>query len=253
MTPEEKKAADDAAAAKAAEDKATEDAAFETGLEGLSEEEKTAKRTERASTHTDKNLDDEIAAETERQLKAAEAYNKREADRKAREAAAAAGGAADKPLTRADLESIQEAATTAALKVANAAAASAVARALATSDKEAQLLVLKWQGRTFSPDMSIQDQMEETYAVVNRKKIIGERNEAMRAVRNRGGANTNGAATHRDEPAAGEPKLSDADKTAIKSAGFEWDGAKRLYKKSLKGGRMFLYRDPKSGRTFTGA
>lgn len=253
MTPEEKAAAAAAEAeAKAKADKEKADAEFETGLEGLSDDEKTTKRAERQQQSSDKDLDAEIAAEEERKRIAEDAFQKREADRKAREATGGAGDA-DKPLTRADLASIQQEATDAATRIANASAALTIARSLAASDKEAQLIVLKWQNRSFPAGMSLDAQVQEAYAIANTKRLIGERNEALRVAKNRGNANQNGAATHRDGAPAGEPAMSDADKLGLKQAGFEWDGAKRLYKKSLKGGKQFLYKDMKSGKTWTQA
>lgn len=248
MTEEEK-----AAAAKAKEDA---DAEFEATLgDDLTDEEKETKRQEHAAQHSDNNdqeLDSELAAEQERTRLANEAFQKREEARKKREADAGGNEDDDRPLTRADLARISADATAAAMKVANAAQVLAIAKTLATSDKEATLIAAKWGNRTFPEGMTLQDQVEEMYAVTNRKKLIGERNEALRAARNKGNANTNSAATHVDGPSSGEPKLSAADKTALQQSGFVWDTNKRLYKKPLSKGR-FLYRDAKGTRTFQGS
>lgn len=247
MTPEEEAAA--AAAGTTPEEKA--DAEFETSIADLPEEEKTAKRTERQQQFTDKDLDAEIAAEEERKRLAGEAFRERDKKRKERDAAIAAGEVEDKPLTTADLESITATATEAATKIASESLARAVARTLAASDKEAQLIFLKWQNRTFPPGMSLQDQVEEAFVVTNSKRLIGQRNEALRALRNRDGASDGTAVTHRNGAPSGEPKLADSDRTALLAAGFAWDGAKRLYKKPLTSGG-FLYQDPKTKRTFRG-
>lgn len=249
MTPEQE------AAAKAAAEKDT--AEFEATIADLPDEEKEGKRQEHAAqisqNQRDKELDDELAAEQDRASKAAEAFAVREKARKEREAAGDADEDSKKPLTRADIAEINATATAAAMKVANQAAALTIAKTLATSDKEAQLIVAKWANRNFPEGTPLQDQIEEMYAVTHRKRLIGERNEALRAAKNKLNVQTDSAATHRDETAAGEPKMSDADKTAFKQAGFVWDAAKRLYKKPLGNGKTHLYRDPKTGRTFRAA
>lgn len=245
MTPEEQAAADQKEAAE-----------FEATLANLPPAEQEQKRKEHAAQNSDKQrdkeLDEELKEEAERKRVADEAFRKREEMRKEREKKSEEGEG-DKVLDSNDIVArATEAATAAATKVALQSAALTIARSLAASDKEAQLIVAKWGNRSFPDGVPLQDQVEEMYAVVNRKKLIGERNEALRVARNKGNVNDNGAATHRDAPAAGEPKLSDADASALKAAGFVWDGDKRMYKKPLKGGKLHLYRDSKSGRTFTG-
>lgn len=153
----------------------------------------------------------------------------------------------DKPMTRREAAELEERLK----KNALTSTATTIARALAASDKEAQLIVAKWTNRTFPQDMSLQDQIEECYAITHRKRLIGERNEALRAAGNRANAGRNAAETHRDGAPASEPKMPSGDKIALQQAGYVWDAGKRLYKKQLGRSRGFLYKDVKTGRTFT--
>lgn len=154
----------------------------------------------------------------------------------------------DKPLTRRELREAE----TRLEKKALVTSVLSLARAMAGSETEAQLIAAKWQNRTFPEGMTLQDQVEEAYAITHRKKLIGERQEALRALKGKGTATTTATESHRDPSPGNEPKMAAQDKAAILAAGFAWDATKRLYKKSL-GRRGFLYKDPKSGKTFTGA
>lgn len=247
MTQQEEQAAADAAA------KETADAEFEADIANLPPEEQETKRKEHAAqtsdTQREKELDEELAAEVERKRVADEAFKKREDARKKREEEAAAAGGNKEPLDTDDIIArAAEAGAEAATKVTLQNSALTIARTLATSDKEAQLMVAKWNNRSFPASMPLQQQMEEMYGAVNYRRLAGERSEALRIARNKGNVNTNGAASHIDGPAAGEPKLPEADISAMKASGFIWDGAMRVYKKPLNGGKTHLYKDPKTNR-----
>jgi hypothetical protein len=156
----------------------------------------------------------------------------------------------DAPLTRADLAKATSEAEERAYRRLQQEQAVVIAKSLATSEKEAQLILLKWQNRTWPQGMSLSEQIEESYVLTHGKKLIGERNEALRVVRNGPNAANVAAETHRDAPSAGEPKISDAEKASLKASGFMWDDTRQMYTKSL-GRRGLLCRDPKTGKTFT--
>lgn len=234
--PEPKETADTAKEEEeTADDSTTEDTASE-------EEDKSTKEDER---DFDKEIEDERKHGKPDPKKAQESFKNRQAKRE--ESKEGEEDDEDKPLTRKDLAEIEAN----AYQRANSDRALEIARTLASSDKEATLIFEKWRNRSFPATLTLSQQMEEAYAITNSKKMIGERNEAIRALKNNGRATKVAPSSHRDGPLAAEPKLSDADRSALLSAGFGWDATKRLYSKPLKGGKMHLYRDPKSGRTFT--
>lgn len=254
MTKDEK----EAAAAKAqtdkeeAETKAADDATTDTDKD--SEEEGTDKGTENKNEELD--LDDEIKKEEGRKAdpeKAKDAFKERKEKRAAKEGDENEDDSSqepdEKPVTQKDLIAMEER----AYKRMQRDSALGIAKSLAASDKEGQLIFLKWNNRAWPQNMPLQEQLEEAYAITHRKKFIGERNEALRVARNRANSNKDAAGTHRDAAAAGEPKMSDGDRSAILAAGFVWDGTKRLYKKALGGGKSHIYRDPKTNRTYRAA
>jgi len=123
-----------------------------------------------------------------------------------------------------------------------------LARSMSTSDKEAELVVAKWSNRSFPEGLSLSDQIEEAFAITHRKKLIGERNEAVRALKAKDVIGRNGAGSHRESVSFQEPKIKPQDAAAIKAAGFAWNGTARRYEKKLSNGDT-LVRDPKTGAT----
>ena len=247
MTPEEKAAleatAKEEAEAQAKADKEAQDAEFEAEIADLSDEEKEAKR---ATRNAPQHLDYE--AELKREREAREKAEKALADRRFKESEQRrkekeAGGTGDddeKPLTANQLEEILSRERETTQKEVQSLRIYEIAKGLATSEAERNLIVEIHKNRSFPAHLSLEEQLEEAYAIANRKKLIGERNEALRALRGKDGVNKDTATTHRDAPKAGEPKLSPADQQAIKGAGFSWNGTNRRYEKKLSGGRILV-------------
>jgi len=70
--------------------------------------------------------------------------------------------------------------------------------------------------------------------------------ELVRALKGKSGINTNPAGTHQDPPQGDMPKISANDSKGLKSAGYEWDGVKRVWKKKLGNGQYLYAKDLKS-------
>lgn len=197
--------------------------------------------------NTENEIDYDAEIEEERKKgkpdpeKAKEAFLKRQAKR---EQESTVENDDDKPLTKRELQEIL-AAQRVELQMKDAIS---FATQLAGSEKEALLIVEKWKNRTFPPTLSLQEQIEEAFAITHRKKILGERNEAIRALKAKSNVSTNAATTHRDAPQSTEPKISPQDATALKAAGFLWNGVSRRYERKLPNGDL-LYRDPKTKAT----
>lgn len=114
------------------------------------------------------------------------------------------------------------------------------ARKLSGSDKEAQLMVEKWKNRTFPSGLTLEDQVQEIYAITHAKKILGEKNEALRALKGKEQANTNAAGGHQDPPKGKEPTLAPQDAAVIKAAGFVYNSTSRRYEKKLPNGSLLV-------------
>jgi len=151
----------------------------------------------------------------------------------------------DAPLTGKQLQDILRKEREQTKKELNASSIALKAREIAGSDSEAQLIIEIHKNRSFPDGLSLDEQIEEAYAIANRHKIVAENSDLKRALRGKDTISTNVAGTHRDSPALDEPKLSQGDVGAIKAAGFIWDGKTRLYVKKLPTGRTLSY-NPKT-------
>ena len=151
----------------------------------------------------------------------------------------------DRPLTRKDIEDVESRIEKRNLEIQ----ALTLARQLATSPKEAELIVEKWRNRTFPSSLSLSEQIEESYAITHRKKIIGERNEALRALQGKSGVNDNPAGTHHSESKGREPQLAGNDKAAIQLAGFVFNTTSQRFEKKLPDGSI-LVMDNKTKKTY---
>lgn len=121
-----------------------------------------------------------------------------------------------------------------------------IAKGIAKSDAEALAIVATHKNRSFPSNLSLQDQLEESQAIVNRKINGAKTKEMARALKSKGGRKDDSASTHRDPQAGSEPKMSPADASGIKSAGYKWDPTKRIYKKALPGGKFLYMKDLRS-------
>jgi hypothetical protein len=154
----------------------------------------------------------------------------------------------DKPLTGRRLETILARERQQTEKIVQAKRIQEIAKSLAQSDAEANLIVEIHRNRTFPAHLTLEEQLDEAYVIANRKKIVGQRDELLRALKGKDGANRNGAQSHKIVKPAAEPKTSSQDVTAIKLAGFKWNGIAKRYEKKLPNGDI-IYRDPKTKQT----
>lgn len=186
----------------------------------------------------DRDFDAEIEEEKKKGKpdpdKAAKAFKERKEKRE---------GEDDKPLTRKEVDAMlaqdrKDRARDQAL---------VIAKTLASSDKEAQLIIAKWDNRNFPADLTLEEQVTEMYAAVNHKRIIGQRNEAFRALKGKDGVNKNSATAHRDGQApTSAPKMSPQDKEAYAKSGFIWVAKNKRHEKKLSNGDL-LVKDAKTG------
>lgn len=176
-------------------------------------------------------------------------YKKSEAKRKSAEEILGEGNDdTSEPLTKDDLKAILAEERQAMQKEVQAVRISELAGKMANSDSEAKLIIEIHKGRTFPSYLSLEEQVEESYVIANRKKFLGERNEALRALKNKDNASHDAIGTHQDEPQGSEPNMSSADKQAITAVGYKYNGNNRRYEKKFKNGQMLVY-DPKSKQT----
>lgn len=242
--------ADDKKTKTAKEEEAADEEVTETVTEDETEE---TEEDETESEHTDKDkidYDAEIEKEKKRGKpdadKAKEAFKKRQEKRGQEIEDDEDESDEDKPLTRKDLADIEQRANVRA----QSDAALSLAKGLSTSEKEAELVLARWKNRVFLSDLSLSEQIEEVYAGMNAKKLIGTAKEAVRALNGKDRANKSGTGSHHEGMQdTSEPKLPPADLQAIKAAGFAYNSASKLYEKKLGNGKI-LVSDPKTKATY---
>lgn len=238
------------------EQRAKERASFEETIKDLSPEEKTAKLTEWDAQHPDKTKDTDYDAEIEKE----KALGKRDGatafiDRTIKRNATGEEIVTpveeedddNAPATKGDLKRIARITTAQNLETQ----ALALARNLTTGvhenpDKAAQLIIAKWKNRSFPTDMPLQEQIEEMNIVTFKDKITGTAAEAARAARGKTSVVRDGAGSHQGDRPADEPTGEDA--TAIKAAGFVWNGAARRWQKTMKDGSTLIRQGGKTLR-----
>ena len=215
---------------------------FEVSLEGLSEEEKTQKRTEKANVNIKSEEYYQLEIEKERKMRekaekaaADNAFKLREAKRNKEEE----DGAVEKPLTASELQEILSKDREDTRKESLMIYADEKIRKLTSSDSEASLVKEVLKNRSFPESLSLDDRIEESFAIANRKKLIAERNEALRALKSRETNETFGGSTFHDQKHGQEPRMAQDEKVVLTQGGFSFNNASRQWEKKIKGKVLF--------------
>jgi hypothetical protein len=242
MTEEEKQAAATAEAEAKAQAEA-EKAKADAEQAGLTDEEKAQQE---AKNLENQDYEARLKAEREAREKAEKAL----ADKRFKEDEAKRRGEShqdddeDKPLTRKELQEVLAKERQDSRRLLEATRFEAVAKTLATSDAEAQAIMEVHRNRVFPAHLTIEQQVEESFAIVNSKKLISERNEALRALKNKDTVIKNPASTHQDGMQT-PTKISPQDTQTAKLAGLTWNATSKRFEKKLPNGSM-IYQDPQS-------
>lgn len=155
----------------------------------------------------------------------------------------------EKPLTAKQLQDILQQDREKTRKELQSELISEKARKLAGSEAEANLILEIHKNRSFPEGLSLDEQLEEAFAIANRKTIMAQNAELKRALRSKETASDNVAGTHRESAPLNEPKASSHDISAIKAAGFIWDGKANMWKKETHKRIILVSRDLKSQKT----
>ena len=242
-------------AAIAAEVEAQAKAEAEANANVESPEEEAEESEEESSKDLKIDYEAELAKEREAREKAErtladKAFKEREAKRQAGDADASKDESDDKPLTARELDDILSKRLSGIQKDLEGEKIKEIAKSLASSEGEANLIVEIHKNRTFPLNLSLERQLEECYAIANRERILAQNAELKRALRSKETATGYAGEAERDSGKAGEPKLSPQDAEALKMAGMVWDGVKRVYKSPI-GGKKHFYYDPKTKKRWT--
>ena len=107
------------------------------------------------------------------------------------------------------------------------------------------------KNRTFPAHLSLDEQIEEAYAIANRKKVMAENSELRRKIKSDKTKGSGQEGTQRDTRENGEPKLAPQDLASLQQSGFTWNANKNVYQKPLAGSNKVLYYNPKTNKRFT--
>lgn len=151
----------------------------------------------------------------------------------------------DRPLTVKDLQALLAEERQATQKVLQEEKVAGIVSTMAGSPAEAELIKEIHKSRTFPSHYTLQEQLEESYLLANKKRIMGENSELKRALKAKENVSNNSATAHQDPAPSKEPQMSSADKQALLASGYTWNALSRRYEKKLSNGKM-LIRDNKT-------
>ena len=233
---------------KALEEAEKGDAEEEEESDEEDSEEESDDKADEEEKDSDKEYEDELAKERERREKAEKAlaekaFKHREVKRK--EEGEEKEEEEEKPLTASQLTKILAEERQATQKEILSSQIKEKAKALSTSDAEANLIYEIHKNRTFPSYLSLDEQLEEAYAIANRKKLMAQNEELRRSLRSRETKKKDGSGSYKELPKPGEPKLAAHDRAVMKE--FAWDG--KYFTKKLSTGKT-LYKDWKTKKTW---
>ena len=157
----------------------------------------------------------------------------------------------DRPITKKELNEILQRDRQQTVKELQSSRIREKVSQLTSNEAEANYIIELHKNRIFPESTSIDEQLEECYAIANRKKLLETVSELKRANVAKGLQKTTFEGTHQDSQVVGEPQtMSSQDVTAIKASGYIWDGALMVYKKPLPKGK-FLFFDPKTKKRWS--
>ena len=229
--------------AETAKAKEKADAEFEDSLADLSDEEKVQKRADKNAKELYQSKLDEL---TDAKKKAEDALAERrfkeaEAKRKAEE-----GTQDEKPLTKKELDEALAKQSQSVQMTLREQEITQKVKGLTTSDTEASLVLEILSTRTFPSNLTLDQQIRESVAIANADKLVGERDEAFRALRAKETAEMGGQSHHDPIRTSTEPTMKPQDKEAIQRSGFVWNATNKRYEKKLPNGKIMI-RDSQTG------
>jgi hypothetical protein len=154
----------------------------------------------------------------------------------------------EKPLTESKIREIFQEEREASRRDLLSREIAEAANAIATSETEASLMVEIHKNRRFPESMPLSEQMEEVYAIANRKRLLAQNEELRRSLRAKDTKEKSSASGQRETPTS-EPKLDPSVAQALRETNYVWDAQKKVYKKV--NGRRTSYFDPKTKRRWT--
>lgn len=134
------------------------------------------------------------------------------------------------------------------LKMINESQAIVLAGQLSSTEPEKQLILAKWRNRQFPDGMSLAEQLDEAFVLANGKRLIAERNEALRALKGKEGVSKDIASIKHENATVGEPKVSPDVKQVLQRQGFTYNKEAKRYEKKV--GLKTITKDLATGKVY---
>ena len=152
----------------------------------------------------------------------------------------------EKPLTKSEFRGMMLEQQQTTQKTLQAARIREIAKDLATSTEEAEAIIAVHSNRIFPAHLTLEDQLDEAFAIVNFKLLKGQNAELKRALKGKAGVKTDGATTHQTESKSSgkAPSVSTA---VTGEAGFKWNHGTSRHEKKTSTGKL-LIRDEVTGK-----
>ena len=109
---------------------------------------------------------------------------------------------------------------------------------------EQELIQEIHKNRIFPDYLSLDEQLEEAYAIANSKKIMAKNEELKRTIKSKETISDDSVLNYEDTQLSDEPKLAPETISMLKETGYKWDGIKRLFVKESS--TRISYYDPKT-------
>ncbi len=147
----------------------------------------------------------------------------------------------DRPLTKSELEEVLNKDRQINQRLIRQTRIEEITKSMSRSEAEKNLIIEIHKNRVWPTSVPLEEQLEESYAIANRKKIIGERDEALRALRGKGNVTVDTASSHHEPIKGGEVKISPNDNKALQEAGYTFNTTSRRHEKKLPDGSTLIY------------
>lgn len=252
MTDKERDAIIAEGAAEEVKEKAN--ATFEESIKALSDEEKTAKRTEREAVEGDKAKVDYkkiTAAERLRREKAENALaqqrikDKKEKKKDGDDEEDDEEEDDSKTLTRGEAKAMLN-------KNRDEAEAAGIIKELAGTDATlAETALNFWKKTPLQGIKTVKEQIEFVLGGLASGKLLAKVEELKRALGGKGKVRQGGVNGTKVDVGADEPEMASHERQALADSGFIWDATQKLYKRVLAGSKKALFYDPVKKKRFT--
>jgi len=139
------------------------------------------------------------------------------------------GGDGKEGMTPEEIRKIAQEEASKTLKSINQGQAENLARSVATSDDEAELIIFHYKNSIVLTG-NLQEDIESAQALANKKRVQKQLSEIRRTIQaKKNEAGEGGAGNPPGGEEESEPKLSENDRKIIRSGNFKWDPKKKVF------------------------